>query len=204
MSYAVDSGRRMIRGVILAGGSRSGPKSKEFAPASPMKRSRTGRVCAFRMKAPIKRRSLHRFTPRGRLAIANSPRNGLPSFYLLNRCSQPHGNLLFNFGLVAVTIERVQRVTCRIQWNVPAGDSCGAHLRRYQMHQNAIPARGAILPSVVVHTSGRILENIKRPPRRLWRTPVTSVFKEFEFKFKDLQEVPLVCFHFAPPTQSKI
>lgn len=121
-------------------------------------------------------------------------------FQLSNRSAQPFADFLFNLTLLAATIERIQRLTCCVKWNVPAGNLFRTAIEGYQVHQNAIAARPPIVSGVIIHARGRVFENIQRSPRRLGRTPVTSVFEKLQFKLEDFQKVSFISLHFAPPT----
>jgi hypothetical protein len=110
------------------------------------------------------------------------PLNGLPLFQTLNRGSEPLSNCFFGLALVAVLIERINRLPRRVERNMAAWQVRGAKLAWHQMHQNTLTAGTRILSGIVVHASERVFENILRSPRCPGRTPIASVFEEFEFK----------------------
>ena len=197
--YTVDSSRQVTGQITFRSVMLLGSKTKELAPTRPMKRSRARRVCAFRTKASIERRSFDRFLvgwPLRRWAfLCRDPL----CFHLLNRSPQPLANFLFNVVLLTATVKRIQGVTRGVEWNVPAWDFCRPHLRRHQMHQNAIAARCAVVFSAIVHAGGRVFENVQRLGRILWRAPVSPILQESEFEFKDLQKIPFIFLHLGTP-----
>src|ERR1700719_420160 len=148
-----------------------------------MKGSGTRRVCTLGMLLLIQRGSSHRSAAGGRLfAVSLSSR--CPFFFeTLNSGPQPGSNRLFGLLLVAIPVEGIQVLPGCVERNVAAGKPLGAALGLHQLHQYTITARTGILCGIVVHASERVLENILRPPRRPWRTPIAPIFEELKFKF---------------------
>jgi hypothetical protein len=78
---------------------------------------------------------------------------------------------------------------------VAAGSLLLAVLVRNPVHQHAIAARTRILFAIVVHASGRILENELGPPGLAWRTPIATLLHELQLELQDVQEVSLISMH---------
>src|ERR1700740_1603587 len=183
MSYAMDSAWRISSWITPSCRNWIGPKSEELAAAGPMKGRWTRRVCTLRMLFLIQRSAFQVLAARRGLSIASGSKSQPLFFQYPDRILEPRSHRFFNFCLIAVAIERIQRFTRIIQWNVAAGNLLRASLRWHQVHQNARTARTGILLRIVVHASERVFENILRPPRSSRRTPITSVFEELKFKF---------------------
>src|SRR6266849_2918040 len=182
MSYAVDSAWRISCWITPISWNRLGPESKELAAAGPMKGSRTRRVCTLRMLFLIERSALQVLTTRRGLFIVSRSKSQPLFFQHPNRRLQPLFHRFFNFCLIAVAIERVQRFSGIVQWNMAAGNLLRARLGRHQVHQNAGTARTRILFRIKIHASKGILENVLRPPRSLRRAAIAAVFQKLEFK----------------------
>jgi len=167
MPNAVDSSRRIEGRITLRSVMAFGSKPEELAATRPMKRSRARWVPTLRMKTPIEWSSFNHFLFRPPLASSMLLRSHPLGFQLLNRSPQPLANFFFDFMLRTLTVEEIQCVARQVEGNVPARDSCGLHLKRYQVHQNTVAARLAVVFSVVVQTGRRVFKNIERPRRTL-------------------------------------
>src|SRR6266700_1296868 len=182
MSYPMDSAWQISCWITPSCRNRIRPKSEELAAPGPMKSCRTRRVCTLGMLLLVQRSSSQRSATGGWL-FAVSLSSSCPLFFqTLNSCPKPASNCFFGLVLIAVPIQRIQRLTGYVERNVAAGNIFRVALGRHQLHQNTITARTGILVGIVVHAGERIFENILRPPRRPRRTPIASVLEELKFK----------------------
>src|SRR5216684_1426968 len=182
MPYAMDSAWRFGYWIIPVRWNRIGPKPEELAAAGPVKGSRTRRVCTLRMLFLIERSAFQVLTARCGLFIVSRSKSQPLFFQYPNRRLQPLFHRFFNFCLIAVAIERIQRFSGVVQWNMAAGNLLRARLGRHEIRQNTGIARARILFRIEIHASKGILENVLRPPRSLRRAAIAAVFQKLEFK----------------------
>src|SRR6266852_6014697 len=122
MPYAVDSAWGISCWITPISWNRLGPESKELAAAGPMKCSRTRRVCTLGMLFLIERSALQVLTTRRGLFIVSRSKSQPLFFQYPNRRLQPLFRRFFNFCLIAVAIERIQRFSGVVQWNMEEGN----------------------------------------------------------------------------------
>src|SRR5437588_6706726 len=130
MSYAMDSARRIGCSIIAISWNRIGPKSEELAASSPMKGRRTRRVCTLGMLLLVQRGSSQSSAGRRWLSAGGPFCSHAVLLKPLNRGTQPVAKDVFDLALFAVPIQRVQRFTRFIEWNVATGDLGRAEFRR--------------------------------------------------------------------------
>lgn len=175
-----------------------GPKPEKLTAPGPLKSSGTGRICAFRMLLLIKRSPSGRCSAiGGRLFLLTPFRAGPLFFQASDGRPQPASDHLFDFHLVPIPIERIQRFTRRVEWDVTAGDLLGAEFRRHELNQDTIRAWHGIFRGIEIHAGWGVFENKLRSPYGPWRTPIAPIFKKFKFGFQDFQEVALIFLHFC-------
>src|SRR2546430_6863209 len=136
----------------------------------------TCRFCTLGMLLLVERCTSQSSVAGGRL-VAVSLSSRCPFFFqTLNSCPKPACNCFFGLVLIAVSIQRIQRLAGCVERHVAARNLFGAALGWHQLHQNTITARTRILFAIVVHASARVFEDVLRPPRCPRRTAITPVF----------------------------
>ena len=78
------------------------------------------------------------------------------------------------------------------------GETLVFQLCRDKFHQQAFAAGMSVGRVAKVKAGKRVLEHKRTTPRRMWRTAIASIFQEFQFELKKIQQVPLVFRHKAP------
>jgi hypothetical protein len=102
-------------------------------------------------------------------------------FQLPNRGPQPATHCLFNLLLIAVSIERVQCLSQRVEGNMLARELLRAALGWHQLYQNAIGTGVWGFFAVVVYARRGVFENKARSPGFPVGTSISALFEEIEF-----------------------
>jgi len=110
-------------------------------------------------------------------------------------CSaEPSAQRFFKLLVSPGTVQRIESLSVRRQWDMRARNLFLARALRDELHQQAFLTRFAIL-GVKVHAGGRILENKSGPPSLAGQSSVTALLKELQFELQHIQQVAIILCH---------
>src|SRR5713101_2025523 len=130
MQHDVMTKWRLGRWICLARRFPICTESKELAASEPVKSSRASRIGTLGVKVLIQGLSFHRFAVRHRLLLLVLMKEFPLVLEAPDRGPQPISNYCFSLILIVVPIQRIERLTGRVEWNVPTGDLLRAVLGR--------------------------------------------------------------------------
>ena len=112
---------------------------------------------------------------------------------------QPGTQSGLHFFFRTPLIERVDGLSPTGKRDVSAGEAGFPAILRHESHQQAFRAGLWMVRVVEVETSGRILKNKIRPPRKAWGLSVPTAFDEGKFGSQDFKNITLVRWHRKNP-----